>query len=82
MRPCWPQGPSKNIDEAEYPSREWAGWHNNPLLPGPIGDITPAEFEPAWYKQKTLTRWLPDSQKRIFGVPAVVHIVPYLDHRF
>ena len=48
----WPRGPSKNIDEVEFATPEWADWYHNKLLLGPIGDAPPAEFEAAYYQQE------------------------------
>lgn len=45
------QGPWRNIDEVEYATLEWVDWFNNRRLLEPIGNIPPAEFEMAYYRQ-------------------------------
>ncbi len=45
------RGPWRNIDEVEYATLEWVDWFNNRRLLEPIGDIPPAEFELAYYRQ-------------------------------
>ena len=45
------RGPWKNIDEVEYATPEWVDWFNNRRLFQPIGDLPPAEFEMAYYRQ-------------------------------
>ena len=47
----WPRGPRKNIEEVEYATLEWVDWFNNKRLLEPIGNIPPAELEPAYYEQ-------------------------------
>jgi transposase InsO family protein len=43
--------PWKNIDEVEYATLEWVDWFNNWRLFQPIGDVPPAEYEMAYYRQ-------------------------------
>lgn len=45
------RGPWRNIDEVEYTTLEWVDWFNNRRLLEPIGNIPPAEFEKAYYRQ-------------------------------
>jgi transposase InsO family protein len=47
------RGPWKTVDEVEYATLEWVDWFNTRRLLGPIGDIPPAEFEAAYYRQET-----------------------------
>ena len=44
-------GPWRNIDEVEFATLEWVDWFNNRRLLEPIGNIPPAEFEMAYYRQ-------------------------------
>ena len=47
------RGPWRNIDDVEFATLEWVDWfnnHNRRLLE-PIGNIPPAEFEMAYYRQ-------------------------------
>ncbi len=43
------QGPWRNIEEVEFATLAWVDWFNNRRLFGPIGDISPAEFEAMYY---------------------------------
>jgi transposase InsO family protein len=45
------RGPWRNIDEVEFATLEWVDWFNNRRLLEPIGNIPPAEFEMAYYRQ-------------------------------
>jgi transposase InsO family protein len=45
------RGPWRNIDAVEYATLEWVDWFNNRRLLEPIGNIPPAEFEMAYYRQ-------------------------------
>jgi hypothetical protein len=47
----WHRGPWRNISEVEFATLEWVDWFNNRRLLEPIGDIPPAEFEMAHYRQ-------------------------------
>lgn len=46
------RGPWRNIDEVEFATLEWVDWFNNRRLLEPIGNIPPAEFEMAYYRQQ------------------------------
>ena len=39
------RGPWRSFEAVEYATLEWVDWFNNHRLPGPIGDIPPAEAE-------------------------------------
>jgi len=39
------------MEPLEYATLEWVDWFNNRRLLEPIGDIPPAEFEQAYYRQ-------------------------------
>ena len=45
------RGPWRHIDEVEYATLEWVDWFNNRRLLEPIGNVPPAEFEQAYYRQ-------------------------------
>lgn len=45
------RGPWRTIDEVEFATLEWVDWFNNRWLLEPIGNIPPAEFEMAYYRQ-------------------------------
>lgn len=38
-------------DDMEFATLEWVNWFNNRRLLEPIGNIPPAEFEMAYYRQ-------------------------------
>ena len=46
------RGPWKNIDDVEYATLEWINWFKHRRLFQPIGDVPPAEFEMAYYRQQ------------------------------
>ena len=46
------RGPWRNPDAAEYATLEWVDWFNNRRLLDPIGNVPPAEFEAAYYRQQ------------------------------
>lgn len=45
------KGPGRTIDDVEYATLEWVDWFNHRRLLEPIGNIPPAEFEKAYYRQ-------------------------------
>ena len=45
------RGPWRHIDAVEYATLEWVDWFNNRRLLEPIGNMPPAEFEVAHYRQ-------------------------------
>lgn len=45
------RSPWRNIDDVEFATLEWVDWFNNRRLLEPIGNIPPAEFEMAYYRQ-------------------------------
>ena len=45
------RGPWRTIDDVEYATLEWVDWFNHRRLLEPIGNIPPAEFERAYYRQ-------------------------------
>jgi transposase InsO family protein len=46
------RGPWRTIDDVEYATLEWVDWFNNRRLFQPIGDVPPAEYEMAYYRQQ------------------------------
>ena len=45
------RGPWGSIEAVESATLEWVDWFNNRGLLEPIGNIPPAEFEMAYYRQ-------------------------------
>ena len=45
------RGPWGSIEAVEFATLEWVDWFNNRRLLEPIGNIPPAEFEIAYYRQ-------------------------------
>jgi transposase InsO family protein len=46
------RGPWKGIDDVEYATLEWVDWFNHGRLLEPIGNVPPAEFEAAYYREE------------------------------
>ena len=46
-------GPWRNIDHVEMATLTWVHWYNDKRLFGPLGDISPREFEDAYYEGKS-----------------------------
>ena len=49
----WRRGPWRNVDDVEYATLVWVDWFNNRRLLEPLGYVPPAEFEAAYYQQKS-----------------------------
>ena len=45
-------GPWRSLEAVEYATLEWVDRFNNRRLLEPIGNLPPAEFEAAYYRQK------------------------------
>ena len=45
------RGPWRTVDDVEYATLQWVDWFNHRRLLEPIGNIPPAEFEMAYYRQ-------------------------------
>ena len=45
--------PWRNIDDVEYATLVWIDWFNNRRLLEPLGYVPPAEFETAYYQQRS-----------------------------
>jgi len=43
------RGPWGSFEAVEYATLEWVDWFNDGALPGPIGNIPPAEAEEQYY---------------------------------
>ena len=46
------RGPWKSIEAVEYAVLQWVDWFNHRRLLEPIGDVPPAEYEQAYYRQQ------------------------------
>lgn len=49
----WRRGPWSGLDAVELATLEWVDWYNNTRLHSYCGDIPPAEFEHAYYAERT-----------------------------
>jgi putative transposase len=47
-------GPWKTVEDVEVATLGWVHWHNTGRLHGYLGDIPPAEFEAAFYDNRTV----------------------------
>lgn len=45
------RGPWNSIEAVEYAVLQWVDWFNHRRLLEPIGDVPPAKFEQAYYRQ-------------------------------
>jgi len=50
------RGPWRSFEAVEFATLEWVDWFNNRRLLEPIGNISPAEAEAAYYAQLAMTR--------------------------
>jgi transposase InsO family protein len=48
----WRRGPWRDFEAVEFATLEWVDWFNHRRLPGPIGNIPPAEAEARYYAQR------------------------------
>ena len=46
------RGAWRDIDDVEYATLEWVDWFNHRRLLGPIGHVSPAEFEAAYHRKE------------------------------
>ena len=46
------RGPWRHLEAVEYATLEWVDWFNHRRLLEPIGNVPPAEFEAAYYRQR------------------------------
>ena len=44
------RGPWRSVDDVDYATLEWVDWFNNRRLLEPIGYVSPAEYEQAFYR--------------------------------
>jgi putative transposase len=49
------EGPWKGLEKVEFATLEWVDWFNNARLLEPIGYVSPAEFEEAYYAHAAAT---------------------------
>ena len=47
------RGPWRHLEAVEYATLEWVDWFNHRRLLEPIGNIPPAELEPAYFDTGT-----------------------------
>jgi putative transposase len=45
-------GPWRSLQAVEFATLDWVDWLNNRRLLAPIGNISPAEFEEAYYRKR------------------------------
>lgn len=48
------RGPWRNREDVELATLRWVDWFNNRRLMGPIGYVSPKEFEAKWYSERQL----------------------------
>lgn len=46
------RGPWRTIDDVEYATLEWVDWFNNRRILGPLGYVSPNEYEHACYRDQ------------------------------
>ena len=46
------RGPWRNIEAVESATLEWVDWFNNRRLLAPLGYVSPAEYEDAYYRSQ------------------------------
>ena len=46
------RGPWRHLEAVEFATLEWVDWFNHRRLLEPIGNVPPAEFEEAYYRQQ------------------------------
>jgi putative transposase len=44
------RGPWRSFEKVEFAALEWIEWYNNRRLMGPLGYVSPAQFEEAYYR--------------------------------
>jgi putative transposase len=49
------EGPWRNLEEVEFATLVWVDWFNNARLLEPLGYVSPAEFEQAYYAHAAAT---------------------------
>jgi transposase InsO family protein len=47
-------GPWKGVEDVEFATLDWVAWFNHRRLLEPLGDVPPAEFEEAYYRENGL----------------------------
>jgi putative transposase len=51
----WRRGPWRNVQAVEFATLGWVDWFNHRRILEPLGYVSPAEFEEAYYQQKGRT---------------------------
>ena len=46
------RGPWRCLDDVEYATLEWVDWFNNRRILGPLGYVSPSEYEAAYYEDQ------------------------------
>ena len=46
------RGPWRTIDDVEYATLKWVDWFNNRRILGPLGYVSPSEYEKAYYRDQ------------------------------
>jgi putative transposase len=49
-------GPWRTVDDVELATLSWVHWFNTSRLHSALGDISPAEFEAAYYTQRSTSQ--------------------------
>jgi putative transposase len=49
------KGPWRALDDLELSTLEWVGWYNHRRIHSSIGNVTPVEYENAFYSGRMLT---------------------------
>lgn len=67
------RGSWRNIDYVEFATLEWVNWFSNRRVQEPIGNIPPAEFEMAYYRQLRKSTDTVDSRQIVSGKTGAIH---------
>ncbi len=46
------RGPWRSLDDVEFATLKWVAWFNSERLLGPIGYVSPAEYEEDYYRER------------------------------
>src|SRR2546427_7629339 len=47
------RGPWRSVEDVEFATLEWGAWYNTRRPLQPLGDVSPDEFERAYYNRQT-----------------------------
>ena len=67
------RGPWRNIEEVEFATLERVDWFSNRRLLEPIGNISPVEFEIAYYQQIEESADTAYSNQIVSGKAGAIH---------